>query len=268
MANFPPLKAHILYCVDRAIERYRIQGPFLDGGCGSGDVSRHLARRGWKGKAVDLSQSAVERARTVLADFPAVSVENSSVLDVAGSGEFGAVLMMDVIEHIEDDRAVLRKAAELLGERGYLILSIPSNPREWRWDDDYYGHLRRYTRDEIDRKLREAGLRLIEAIDFTFPIFWAMRRLYTRLKSKPRIQGEAMERTLASSGQNAWEIPGLSALMSGGEIVWRVACSFQYRLFHPRVDLGHEMIVIARKEPRADLPVSAGFANVRGRGSA
>lgn len=253
MANFPPLKSHILYCLDRAIERHGIQGPFLDGGCGSGDVSRHLARRGWKGKAVDLSDSAVERARGTLAEFPAVSVERSSVLDVSGSASFGAVLMMDVIEHVEDDRAILRKAVELLGDGGHLILSVPSNPREWRWDDDYYGHVRRYTRDDIDPKLREAGLRLIEAMDFTFPVFWAMRRLYTRLKSKPAIQGEPMERTLASSGQNAWEIPGLSALISGGEPFWRIASWFQYQLFRQAVDLGHEMIVIARKEPRATL---------------
>ena len=53
MANFLPLKHHMFYCLDRFVERYGLHGPFLEVGCGRGDVSavqkgtlgRRVARR-------------------------------------------------------------------------------------------------------------------------------------------------------------------------------------------------------------------------------
>jgi SAM-dependent methyltransferase len=246
MANFPPLKNYILYCADRLIAAHGLSGPFLDAGCGGGDVSLHLARKGWHGRAVDPSGAALARARVLLEAHPAVRVEQGSLFDQ--SGAYNTVLAMDVIEHLEDDAAALAQLASLLPPGGHLILSVPSNPPEWRWDDDGFGHYRRYTAPELREKLRAAGLTVLEIWDFTFPVFWIMRRAYTRIKSPPAATGESMqERTGQSSGRNPWTIPVVSGLLSRDNFLWRALYKWQFARFRHRPDRGHEVIALARK---------------------
>jgi SAM-dependent methyltransferase len=244
VANFPPLKNHLLRCVDGLIDLHGVEGPFLDAGCGGGDVSRHLAQRGWMGVALDDSAEAVERARRLLAGTP-VRIETGSLF--AHDGAYGSVFALDVIEHLEDDAAALNRLASLLRPGGHLIVSVPSNPQEWRWDDDVFGHYRRYTESDLRAKLRRAGLEPLEVWDFTYPVFWAMRRLYTRLKRSPEITGTPDERTRRSSGENPWSIPLVSALLSGDHFVWRWISRLQFDRHRLRTDRGHEIVAVARK---------------------
>jgi len=37
----------MFYCLDRFIDEYGLHGPFLEIGCGVGDVSAYLAAKGW-----------------------------------------------------------------------------------------------------------------------------------------------------------------------------------------------------------------------------
>lgn len=246
MANFQPLKNYILYCVDRLIDQYGLAGPFLDAGCGAGDVSRHLAAKGWKGKAIDFSDVAVARARTVLSGFPGVSLEKKSLFDE--NDVFKTVLMMDMIEHIEDDAQALKKTCSLLEAGGHLVISTPSNPREWRWDDDFYGHYRRYTENEIKEKLGSAGFETVIVWDFTYPVFWMMRRMYTALKSPfVRFEKNKLSRTQESSAANAFDIPGVTGLLSANIIPWSFVYRMQFKNHRNKIGHGHEMIVLARK---------------------
>jgi SAM-dependent methyltransferase len=252
MANFPPLKQYLLHCVDELIARHGVSGSFLDAGCGGGDVSLHLARKGWSGTAIDMSGDAVARARTLLADHTSIRVERGSLFDQ--TGPFKAVFAMDVIEHLEDDAAVLAKLSLLLAPGGHLVVSVPSNPREWRWDDDVFGHYRRYTESDLRDKLYAAGLTPVEIWDFTFPVFWAMRRVYTRLKAPPpELKAEKpgeegmRERTERSSARNPWTIPIISGLLSRDNIFWRMIFNWQFRSFRHRLASGHEIVAVARK---------------------
>jgi len=246
MANFPPLKNHILYCVDRLIEDYGLQAPFLDVGCGRGDVAAHLGRRGWQGRAIDRSEQAVERARRHLAGCAGIAVDNVDLHDVEGT--YRTILLMDVIEHLPDDMAALRRVHTLLEPGGHAVLSVPSHPREWRWDDEFYGHVRRYDPDDLCRALRAVGLEPVLLWDFTFPVFWAMRRLYTRLKRPPREpSGSAQTRTENSSLADSWTIPLVSRLLCRDHVLWRGICRLQFRLFRANIKRGHEILALARK---------------------
>jgi SAM-dependent methyltransferase len=258
VANFLPLKNHLLFCVDELLARHDIgndvAGPFLDAGCGSGDVSLHLARKGWTGTAVDASPDAVARARALLAPYPDVRVEQGSAFgpnfsssDAPERADFALALAMDVIEHLEDDAAALSALAARLRPGGHLVVSVPSNPREWRWDDEVFGHYRRYTEADLRAKLRAAGFVTLEIWDFTFPVFWAMRRAYTRLKPAPRVlDGSREERTRASSGENPWAVPG-SGLLSRDNFLWRALSRWQFARHRHRLGRGHEFVALAVK---------------------
>lgn len=244
MANFPPLKNHLLRCVDGLIDRHGVAGPFLDAGCGGGDVSLHLARKGWSGVALDDSGDAVERAGRLLSGLP-VRAEAGSLFE--HDGAYASIFALDVIEHIGDDAAALARLSSLILPGGHLIVSVPSNPREWRWDDDVFGHYRRYTEADLRAKLRAAGLEPLEVWDFTYPVFWAMRRAYTRLKAPPEISGTPEERTRRSSGENPWSIPVLSTLLSGDNFLWTALSRWQFNRHRLRTDRGHEIVAVARK---------------------
>jgi len=248
MANFIPFKKHMFNYLDRIIVRYDLASPFLDVGCGIGDLSVFLAAKGWKGKAIDSSDIAIERAEDNLRPFPEVAVKKESLYDE--NNNFKTIFLWDVIEHVKDDEAALKKIASLLSPGGYLLMSVPSNRKEWRWDDDFYGHYRRYSAEEISGKLVGAGLAPIILYDITYPFFWAMRRLYTRFKSSPKARASAMDmeaKTSISSTVNAWDLPFISVLLNSDNFFWRALSRFQFLFFKNKLKKGHEMLVLAQK---------------------
>ncbi|MBK6806020.1 MAG: hypothetical protein IPG84_14805 [Betaproteobacteria bacterium] len=103
---------------------------------------------------------------------------------------------------------------------GRLLLAVPSNPREWRWDDDFYGHVRRYTVEDLRTRLEEAGLEAVTFEDFTFPVYWAMRRAYTRLKRAPPPPADAHAATMASATRNAWDLSFVSRIADRSAALW------------------------------------------------
>src|SRR5260221_9007661 len=110
----------MFYWLDRFIEEYGLHGPFLEIGCGRGDVSAYLAAKGWTGAAIDFSETAVTAASENLRRFPQVSVARQSLDEVVG--EFDCIVMWDVLEHMEDDRGALRHVERLLRPGGQLLL--------------------------------------------------------------------------------------------------------------------------------------------------
>ena len=245
VANFVPLKRYMFYCLDRFIERHGLRDPFLEIGCGKGDVSAYLAHKGWTGTAIDFSDAAVAAAKATLAPFPNVSVRKEALEDVAGS--YACVILWDVLEHIEDDRGALRAIENLLRPGGQLLIAVPSNPREWRWDDDFYGHFRRYTVADLSAKLVEAGMQPEAFWDFTYPVFWAMRRAYTRLRRPRRIAPDKEASTKSSAIRSAWEVPLVSKLLDRSAFAWGPLHRLQFRLFRNATARGHEFFALARK---------------------
>lgn len=240
MANFGPIKGYIYFICDRLITKYGLKGPFLDVGCGTGQDALWLWRKGLHGKAVDTSESAIK-----------VAQENLSATDIearvgsAPAGErYNLVVCWDVLEHVEDDRALLSDLAESLNEGGTLLLTTVTNPWQWRWDDEFYGHWHRYDVKGLKRMVGEAGLVVRETVDFTFPVFWLMRLLYTFLKRPPRISGSKQQLTQESSMRSAWKIPVLDMVL-GWQLPWKLVYFLMYPLRH--ITRGFEVMIVAQK---------------------
>lgn len=245
MANFIPFKVYILSILDEFIQMYDIQGPFLDAGCGKGDVTLHLAKQGWHGTALDISAKAVETAQASLRSYPQIKVTQGTIEESKG-GKYNLILLFDVIEHIANDKALLDAAANLEIPGAYLMITLPSNPdREWRWDDDFYGHLRRYKPQELHSLLNQCGYRIIEIWDISFPVFWLFRRAFTILKHPPEIESDPFIRTQRSSFTDAWEMGRLSDFLSN-PLFWKPVFRFQ-KFFRRQLDKGHEIAILAQK---------------------
>lgn len=74
---------------------------------------------------------------------------------------FDAVCYVNVLEHIEDDRAELARARAALARGGRLCLFVPALPRLYGAQDRAVGHWRRYRRRELLALLREAGFHVV-----------------------------------------------------------------------------------------------------------
>ena len=95
------------------------------------------------------------------------------------------VVCLNVLEHIEDDRASLRTMHQLLQPGGRLVLLVPSLRALYGTLDDALGHFRRYVPDELSEKLGAAGFHLRHLEYFNLagvPGWWlAGRVLHRRL---------------------------------------------------------------------------------------
>jgi SAM-dependent methyltransferase len=72
----------------------------------------------------------------------------------------------DVLEHMENDREALERMRELMTPAGWLVLTVPAFSTLWSAYDEAAGHLRRYTREEMIRRVEAAGYRVVYATYF------------------------------------------------------------------------------------------------------
>jgi SAM-dependent methyltransferase len=73
-------------------------------------------------------------------------VELGTTCDLDGAAPFDAILYIDVLEHIEDDRGEVERAYRLLKPGGRIIALSPAHPWLFSPFDRAIGHYRRYTR--------------------------------------------------------------------------------------------------------------------------
>lgn len=69
-----------------------------------------------------------------------------------------AVVMVNVPEHVQDDRALFANARRVLRPGGHLLLFVPALPWLFGTLDEAFGHYRRYTRPMLRGALDAAGL--------------------------------------------------------------------------------------------------------------
>lgn len=246
MANFSPLNNYILFLVNRVVQNYQLKPPFLDAGSGTGYASKYLAMRGWAGKAIDLSPKALEITKKSLLPFNKVKVMREDIM--IQKGKFNTILLFDVIEHIKDDEKVLKKINHLLNPGGYLLLALTSNPKEWRWDDEFYGHYRRYSENDIKDKLRKVGLEPVSFTEYTFPFFWLIRRLYTAILKPPKTNFiDKKSRTSESAISYPWKTSSMLSAVIRMQFLWNIVFFLQYTFFKKFTAFGFGMLVLVQR---------------------
>ncbi len=81
---------------------------------------------------------------------------------------YDGIVMVNVLEHIEDDLAALVGLRRALKPGGKLLVFVPALPFLFSQLDRIYGHYRRYTRAELVAKVCGAGFGIVHARYFDF----------------------------------------------------------------------------------------------------
>ncbi len=104
------------------------------------------------------------------------------------AGTFDLLLMLDVLEHVEDDAGFLRGLLDSLAPGGHLLLSVPAWPRLFCVHDERLRHFRRYSPKGVRALLQEAGLEVLDSggLFHTLLVARALQVLGARLgRSEP-----------------------------------------------------------------------------------
>ena len=135
----------------------------LEVGAGHGDFTGRLAKSGRKVLAIDLSKRCVERLQEEYGSVPDVEVLHSDLEGLPEEGRFDSVLLVNVLEHIDDDLGALIEIRRRLKPGGRVILFVPAFDGLYSDFDRLVGHRRRYRRSHLVTLVDRAGFDLVDA---------------------------------------------------------------------------------------------------------
>jgi len=154
-------------------------------GCSSGFLIRDLAKS--FPEAVILGADAVKQPLYRLAkSLPGIPLICFDLLQCPlPDRSVDVLVMLNVLEHIEDDVGALKKVFNLLKPGGFLIIEVPAGPYLYDSYDVELRHFRRYSISDLQDKLTAAGFQVCRKshLGFVlFPAFAAVKLLNKRLR--------------------------------------------------------------------------------------
>jgi SAM-dependent methyltransferase len=186
--------------VVRAAHRYQdwvlsafgdgLQGDILEVGGGIGNFSRWLARRARKLTVVEPDPGLARELAAL--ELPGCEIVERPIEALDGeSGRFDSVVMINVLEHIEDDVRALRIAHSLLRPGGSICVLVPAHRALFGSLDARYGHLRRYTRSAVCERMSASGFSVRRCTYFN-PMGAVGWFLISRVARRPRLSRAAV----------------------------------------------------------------------------
>ena len=140
-----------------------LKGRAAEIGAGLGTISERLRPSVDSLDLVEPSPALAEQLRQKFADDSGCSVAEQSIevwLEKTGPGALDCIVMVNVLEHIENDHAAVQGLYDALKPGGRLLIFVPALPFLYSRLDEIFGHFRRYTRKSLRTCASEAGFRI------------------------------------------------------------------------------------------------------------
>ncbi len=212
---------------------------YLEIGCGTGFVLDAMCRsRTWSsGTGSELHTAGLVHARRRLGER--ASLVQMDARHIPAREAFNLVGAYDVIEHIEEDEAVMAGVHASLAEGGGFIVAVPQHPKLWSAADDIGQHVRRYRIGELEAKLERAGFTIVHSTSYTTLLLPLMA--LSRRKGRHEPAERAVTREFDIS-------PTLNRVLCA---VLEAEVALSVRRF--RWPVGGSRIVVARKRSASDM---------------
>ncbi|HEY1381736.1 MAG TPA: class I SAM-dependent methyltransferase [Gemmataceae bacterium] len=204
----------------------------LDAGCGWGVTLEALERNGYKVTGADISRRALERL-----DRPDRRLVEADLTQPPPPSElFDAVLALDVIEHVDDDRAAVTHLGSLTRPGGVVVVSVPALPDMYTEFDSIQGHRRRYLPETLRAAFDGSGLEIER-------VFWWGRWLVPMLRRQRHRKLAAAGESAAQAYRKYLRLPPWPA-----PLVFRLAFAIeQDRALACRLETGTSLYAVARR---------------------
>jgi dTDP-4-amino-4,6-dideoxygalactose transaminase len=161
-----------------ALRRYAPDArDLLEVGCGTGYVLQGL-RRAFPALRVTGLDAGADGLRIAHERVPDATLVVGDARRLSYGKAFDVVCAFDVLEHVDDDSAVLMGLRRALRPGGVLLATVPQHAWLWSGADVSAGHHRRYERKNLVGLIERAGFRVLRVTSFVsllLPVLAAVR---------------------------------------------------------------------------------------------
>ena len=174
--------------IRREISRY-VTGDVLEVGAGIGATTEALhdgTARHWV--CLEPDQRLAMRLKARLNRCPERSTTNVIVGSLRAFSDqpcFDTILYIDVLEHIEDDRAQIHAAARLVRRGGHVVILSPAHRWLFSEFDKSIGHIRRYDKAELKSMMPTGWLEIKLTYLDSFGVFLSLGNVLALHRSMP-----------------------------------------------------------------------------------
>jgi SAM-dependent methyltransferase len=182
----------------------------VDVGCGTGANIASLADD-YHSVGIDTSGEAIQWAQK---RFPEVKFLVGRAPDELGpiAEKARMFVLMDVLEHVPDDFAMLSELLAAAQPDSYFLLTVPANESLWSRHDESFGHFRRYDQPRLERLWADLPVEALVVSHFNHRMYPLIRTV--RACTWQRVQ------TWGRAGTHFWMPPGpvnrlLEAMFAG-----------------------------------------------------
>lgn len=197
----------------------------LEIGCGNGILLQKLKNNGKNVLGVEPNEDLIKIAKKI---NPYLNVIHGTAENLDGlvSEKFDAIIMTDVLEHIENDGLLLENFHKYLNRAGQLIIVVPAYQALYGIRDKNIGHYRRYSRKTLSVLLENKKYKVKRIF------YWNMLGVIPYFLSE-KIWHKPLHTDLRSGG----ELSVFKKLISKALFVW-------FKYVENKINLGFGLSVI------------------------
>lgn len=201
----------------------------LDIGCGALHFLNLANKKGFEAEGLEPDKELVKLGESFYGKVGTIHQLEINQLHKLNK-KFDSISMIDVLEHIEDDRAALREIKNHLSNTGRIIILVPAYQYLYSERDASIGHFRRYSGDHLRSVLEECGYE-VEKLRY-----WNMLGYFTYVFFEKILKKRAPH--------------GLRTKKSGGfsPVHWLIGIWVQY--IENNINLGFGLSAIAVARPK------------------
>jgi SAM-dependent methyltransferase len=139
------------------VKKYKVEGNALDVGASTGYYSVTLLDLGLDVMSVEIDPIGVQLCKSRGLVALAGRAESLPISSISQD----LVILMDVLEHVEDDMIAISEVSRVLKVGGLLFLTVPVGMELWSDHDVQAMHFRRYELNEIERILNANNIEIL-----------------------------------------------------------------------------------------------------------